>query len=707
MPDTQRWDYEPSFSHDELRAAAPERYAPLFEPMRIGPKTAPNRFYTVPYSTGWDNHLIRREVGHRRMRAVGGWGVVTTGEALFAREAITGALPGLELFDDDDVKCVATIPDAIHEHGALAGIELVHYGGLANPTLWRVPPVAPSQIQGEAMFFSGAIAQTMTLDEIRHCQEQWALAAKRARTAGFDIVYVHCAHSGQPMQFLAPYYNERTDQYGGELVNRARFLREILERIREAIGDDTAIACRYGIEALGTGGLPIDEALEVMAMVDHLVDLWDIAIGGLANADRDLTPSRLYEEGASLQWSRRAKEVTSKPVVGSGRFTDVDLMLRVLESGELDFIGAARPGIADPFLPRKIAAGEFGAIRECIGSNRCAFSQFQGNMGCSQNATTGEEYRRGWNPEQFSRAANAHLPVLIVGAGPAGMECATVLARRGFQQIHLVDERRRMGGHMRWFSGLPRFNPWGRIIEHREWLISRFGSILFVPGKRLDSDAVLDYGASIVIVATGAPWAREAISVFDHTAIPGATASLAHVLTPEQLLLEDKAVPGRRVVVYDCEAELTALAVCQALQAREHVVELASPFPDIGFRAHQDGVSFALRGEILEAGGSLRPGLTLTAVDENGADFVDTAMQEARIECDAVMLITRRKSDDQLFFELDGRRDDRHSADISALYRIGDCVAPQNLSEAIFSGHRLAREIDERDPAVPLPALRA
>jgi len=699
--------YESSFSHDELRANAPARYAPLFEPQPIGPKTAPNRFYTVPYATGWDNLHINLEAGHRRMRAAGAWGVVTTGETMFAREAVTGGLPGLELFDDEDVRCVAAVADAIHEHGALAGIELVHYGGLANPLGWRVPPLAPTQMQSDAMFFSSAIGQTMTTDDIRRSQEEWVQGALRARAAGFDIVYVHCAHSSQPMQFLTPYYNQRADQYGGPLANRARFLLEILERIREAVGDDLAMACRYGIEAHGPRGLAIDEALEVMGVVDHLVDLWDIAIGGLANSDRDLTPSRLYPEGASLQWSRRAKEVTSKPVVGSSRFTDVDLMLRVVQSGELDFVGAARPGIADPFLPRKIAAGEFEGIRECIGSNRCAFSQMQGNMSCSQNATMGEEYRRGWHPEQFTPAANARDPVLIIGAGPAGMECATVLARRGFEFVHLVDAQPEMGGHLRWFSELPGFSTWGRVIKHRRWLIDQLPSVQFVPGKRLDADSVLEYGAAIVIVATGAPWSLVAQSISDNSAVPGADASLPHVLTPEQLLVAHKPVPGHQVIVYDCEANLTALAVSQQLQARGHQVALASPFADIGFRAHQDGVSFALRHEILTAGGRLCPGLTLAAVDERGAVFFDGAVQQVRIAADGVVLLTRRRSEDSLFFDLLHRAADRHVAGIQALYRIGDCAAPLNLSEAIFSGHRLAREIDTADPVVPRPVPRA
>jgi dimethylamine/trimethylamine dehydrogenase len=695
------------FTHDELRASAPERYALLYEPLAIGPKVAPNRFYSVPYAGGWSMLEIPFEVAHREMRAEGGWGVVTTGEAMIAPEGTAEMIPGIELFDEADARAIAPIADAIHEHGALAGIELVHNGGIANPGTFRVPALAPTQMQSDALFFSSAIGQEMTREDIRRVQDQWVAAARRSREVGFDIVYVHCAHSALPMQFLAPYYNRRTDSYGGSLENRARFLLEILERVRAEIGHDTAVACRFAIEALGPGGIEIDEALEVMRLADPLVDLWDIAIGGLANSQLDLTPSRLFEEGNSLQWSRRAREVTDKPVVGSARFTDVDLMLRVVRSGELDFVGAARPGIADPFLPRKIAAGDFGRIRECIGSNHCAYSEVQSTMGCSQNATTGEEFRRGWHPEQYTRAANADQPVVIVGAGPAGLECATVLARRGFEMVHVVDADRRMGGHLRWFTKLPGFNAWGRVIEHRQWLVEHLRDVTFVPSTRLDAETVLDYGGAIVIVATGARWATQATDVFSNELVPGADAGLDHVLTPEQILLEDKPVPGRRVLVYDCQADQMSLAMTQYLQARGHDVTLASPFADIGMRAHQDGVSFALRGEILAAGGHLLGGRNLAAVDGDGALFVDEALREERVACDAVVLMTRRASDDALYRELLDRPDDREEAGIEALFRIGDCAAPQDLADAIFSGQRLAREIDLAAPAIPLLPRRA
>jgi dimethylamine/trimethylamine dehydrogenase len=692
------------FSHEDLQSQALERYAPLFEPITIGPKTTPNRFYAVPYTTGWSMHQIALERAHRRTRAEGGWGVVCTGQVLFDRAAEFSFLGMLELFDDDDARTVGSVAGAVHEFGALAGLELGHPGALSIPGTWRVPPRAPSQVQTDGMFLSNGVPQEMTLDDIAAVQDAWAAAARRGAEAGFDIVYMQCAHSSLAMQFLAPYYNRRTDEYGGSLERRARFLRETLERIREAIGPDTALACRFAIEGLGPQSVGIDEALETMRMVDSLVDLWDLSIGGFANAGADLTPSLLYPQGASLEWTRRAREATAKPVVGSARFTDPDRMLEAVLAGDIDLIGAARPGIADPFLPRKLASGTPGRIRPCIGSNRCAYSQGTGNLGCSQNATAGEEHRRGWHPERFERASNSDRSVLVVGAGPAGLECAIVLAERGFEQIRVVDAAAEPGGHVRWLSALPGMSEWNWVVEHRTQLIDELGIELAL-SARLDADAVFASGADIVVLATGSRWATTADSFFTNDPIPGADASAPHVLTPEQLLLEGKAVPGERVVLYDCQADHVPLSVVRHLQETGHTVELASPFADIGMRSVADGVSHALRAQIGMAGGRFRPAHFLVAVGEQGPIFLDETMSQTEVSADATVLMTQRRSDDGLYRELGLATGP--AAGIEAVHRIGDCVAPQDLADAVLSGHRLAREIDAPTPAIPLPVRRA
>ena len=223
------------------------------------------------------------------------------------------------------------------------------------------------------------------------------------------------------MQFLSPFYNHRDDGYGGSFENRARFWLELLEDVRAAVGDDCAIATRIAVGRSGLAGVELDEGLALIASGRRPRR----PVGRNDRIDQRLVEGLgrlpLFKEGYQLEWTGQVREVTNRPIVGVGRLTSPDLMAEIVRSGAFDLIGAARPSIADPFLPNKIEEGRYDEIRECIGCNVCIMKAEQlHHIGCTQNATAGEEYRRGWHPERFTRSANADLDVLVVGGGPAG-----------------------------------------------------------------------------------------------------------------------------------------------------------------------------------------------------------------------------------------------------------------------------------------------
>ena len=197
----------------------------------------------------------------------------------------------------------------------------------------------------------------------------------------------------------------------------------------------------------------------------------------------------LAAENFQKPWVEKIRPYTSKPIVGVGRFTSPDTMVEVIRSGQLDIIGAARPSIADPFLPKKIEEGRLDEIRECIGCNICGSRYNQGGsrIVCTQNATTGEEYRRGWHPERFTVPRTLTNDVLIVGAGSAGMECAIILGKRGMRRVHLVDADAEMGGIMRWIPSLPGLGEWGRVVSYRKAQIAKLRNVDFIPNLQLDA----------------------------------------------------------------------------------------------------------------------------------------------------------------------------------------------------------------------------
>ena len=315
--------------------------------------------------------------------------------------------------------------------------------------------------------------------------------------------------------------------------------------------------------------MPIEEGLEFIRAADPMVDLWDVVIGSMWGPGRlDSGPSRFFDQGYQMTWSGRAREATEKPIVVVGRFTDPDRMANLVRGGTVDLIGAARPSISDPFLPQKIEQGRYDEIRECIGCNACYSRSIWGrHLGCTQNATAGEEYRRGWHPERFDRAANADRAVLVVGAGPAGMECATVLGKRGMELVHLVDAADDIGGCMSWITRMPGLGTWGHVVDYRRAQIDRLDNVSLGLGTRLSAADVLDYGAQIVVVATGSHWAGDGISGVTRLPIPGADSTLPHVLTPEQVMVEGKRPPGSRVAVVDYEGYFVGSALAEQLRS--------------------------------------------------------------------------------------------------------------------------------------------
>jgi dimethylamine/trimethylamine dehydrogenase len=464
---------------------------------------------------------------------------------------------------------------------------------------------------------------------------------------------------------------------------------------------------RTCVDALGPAGVELEESLEFIRLADHLVDLWDVNVGSIAEWSKDSGASRFFPEGYQLEWTGHVREATAKPIVGVARLTNPDRMAEIVDSGAWDLIGAARPSIADPFLPAKVEAGRYGEIRECIGSNICISKSENGHhLGCTQNATAGEEYRRGWHPERFEPAANADRDVVVVGAGPAGMECAIVLGKRGFGRVHLVEAEREVGGSMRWIPELPGLGEWARVVNWRRIQLEKLRNVEVIAGTRLSAGDVREYGAELVVCATGARWADDGLNGVTHEPIPGADSSLPHVLTPEQIMVEGKRPPGNRVVVWDAEGYFTAAGLAEKLASEGHSVELATVLEQVAPYTDETLEGSLLRQHLHDVGIAQRRGFLLGGIEAGRLKGADEYCQPLDLEADAVVLVTQRLSSEQLYLELVAEPGALAGNGIEAVYRVGDCVAPRIVADAIFDGHRLAREIDSENPAVPLPYRR-
>ena len=706
------------------------KYDCLFEPIQIGPKVMKNRFYQVPHCIGAGSEKPGAQAAHRGMKAEGGWGAMCTEYCSIHPESDDTHRVSARIWDEGDVINLGHMCDSLHKHGALAGIEM-WYGGPHAPNMEsRAAPRGPSQIASE--FENLTYAREADEDDIRDLVQMYVDAAKRAERAGFDIIYVYGAHSYLPLQFLSPYYNKRTDKYGGSLENRARFWMEALAAVKKAVGDHCAIATRFAIDTLyGPDGVEVGEdGLKFVEMVtkEGLVDLWDVNVGDIAEWGEDAGPSRFYKANHQSPWVKDVKSVANVPVLGVGRVTSPDDMVAILQSGQADIIGAARPSISDPFLPNKINEGRLEDIRECIGCNMCISRWEIGGppMICTQNATAMEEYRRGWHPEKFEKTANP-CSVLVVGAGPAGMECARVLGERGYD-VHLREAEDELGGSIRYIQRYPGLAEWGRVVSYRQGQLDKLSNVEVHTGiGAMSADDVLSYGADRVVVATGSRWAPDGLNGITHAPIDGADATMPQICTPDQVM-NGKDV-GDRVVVLDADGYFTGVSTAEFLVDQGKQVSLVTqlhavaPYTDFTLEApnlhrmiHEKGIRDITAHWVhsIEPGNETKvmiyslygDGYQRTAKPRTGElpRKANTNIEE--LTCDTVVLVTGRLSNQALFTELKGRRSEWAEEEIDNIFHTGDCYAPRMIADAIFDGHRLAREFESDNPQFAQPWIR-
>src|SRR5688572_32594017 len=517
------------------------RYDILFEPVRIGPVTAKNRFFQVPHCNGMGYAMPEAHAEMRAAKAEGGWAVVSTEECEIHPTGDISPYVEARLWDDHDIPALALMCEKVHAHGALAAIELTHNGPTSSNLYSREVAIAPSH--QPLKYGYPHQARGMTLRDIRDYRRWHRDAAVRAKRAGFDIVYIYAAHDlSLAMHFLQQRRNHRSDEYGGSLENRVRLLRELISDTKEAVGDKCAVAVRFATEEfIGVQGVHESEAREIVHMLADLPDLWDINIAAWY---MDSQTSRFADEGFQEPFTSWVKGITSKPVVGVGRFTSPDTMVGQIRRGVLDFIGAARPSIADPFLPRKNEERRIEDIRECIGCNICITGDMTSTpIRCTQNPTMGEEWRKGWHPERIA-AGKSSKRVLIVGAGPAGLEAARALGQRGYE-THLAEASRELGGRVSREARLPGLREWARVRDWRVGQIAGMPNVYIYRESTLTADDVLAFGAARVVLATGSRWRRDGVGRSNPRPIPGLDE--APVFTPDDLM--DQAVPPGPVVI--------------------------------------------------------------------------------------------------------------------------------------------------------------
>jgi len=667
----------------EAAAKRDPRYDILFEEVKIGPVTAPNRFFSVPHATGHSPLMPNGSIGMREMKAEGGWGVVSMQVAEIDPTSDISNLPMEKFWDDTDIKSHALMVERVKRHGAITAVELAHTGIRARNMDTGTPVLGPSSMR--ILKPQNPIqSKAMDKQDIRAFRDSHRRAVYRAKQAGYDMVYVYAAHDAALVwHFLNPIYNHRTDEYGGPFENRLRLLREVLEDTLEAAAGDVAVAVRIPAHDFKSGSpLTYDnEARAVIECLAEMPDLWDVNV---ASWPRDSGTSRFDEEGHQEKYTSYVKQVTTKPVVGVGRYTSADAMVSLVKKGVFDLIGASRPSIADPFLPNKIKEGRIDDIRECIGCNVCVSSDaYSVPLMCTQNPTISQEWRRGWHPENIPQAPKKES-TLIIGSGPAGLECALTLAKAG-HDVTVADRAAHFGGRVLRECALRGLAAWGRVKDYRLYQLQQMGNVSLYAESEIHAGDVTDFEADNVVVATGSTWRNDGAGSTTFSAIDGFA---EHALTPDHVMAGVEL--SGPVVIYDDDHYYMGNILAGHLAAEGHEVHLVCPLPSIAEWMGYTLESPRVLDEMVGLGVHMYPN---TTVDRwTGAALEvrrsDTGQELSPIAGNHLICVGARLPNDDLLCSLkqDAALDGRVTG-------IGDCLAPGIIQAAVFSGHAEARRL--------------
>ena len=668
-------------------------YSRLFEPVKIGPVVTKNRFYQVPHCCGMGHLRPKAHAAMRETKARGGWGVVSTEEAEIHPSSDLAPYVEQRIWDKRDIPALRLMTEAVHKHGALAAIELTHSGHNSTNLFSRIPAMSPNA--QPVNFLYPKQSRRMSKKDISDFRDWHKRAALNAKEAGFDIVYVYAGHGmSVAQQFILPDMNNRTDEYGGTLENRLRLTRELLEETQEAIGDSCGVAFRFAVDELkGKDGMQFkEEGRAVVELLSEHPDLWDVNVSDWSN---DSQTSRFEpNEGYQMPYVEFVKSLTTKPVVGVGRLTSPDLMLKLVDRGALDLIGAARPSIADPYLPNKIQTENTDQIKECIGCNICVSSDnFTVPIRCTQNPTMGEEWRRGWDPENIKPRATDQK-ALIVGSGPSGLECSVQLARRGYEVV-LVEAENKLGGRVLFESSLKGLSAWKRVVDNRVHEILQKNNIEVYRESRITAEHIDELGINNIFLATGSSWRKDGIGRSRRSPIQGL--ETVKVYSPEEAVKDSKNIKGP-LVVYDDEQGYLAGVIADHLSANNIEVIFVTPASVVSPWTDSTLEQKRIQAALINSGVKIICNNSISKIEDKVALLECTFTgATSRLPCESIIMVTERISDTALYDSLlQSNSEGKTQYNIKI---IGDAEAPGLIADAVYLGHLAAQnfEADEAD----------
>lgn len=644
----------------------------LFKPLKINRIEVKNRIHITAHTTLFarDGMIDDWYIEYLAKRAEGGIGSITAGMFMVHPQS-HGFGEVQKAYDKEVLPKFRRLSEAIHQYDCKVFAQLCHCGRQQTSSWSRQPILAPSPIQCPG---NRETPKEMDREDIENVIAGFAKSARHAREGGMDGVELHSTTGYLIQQFLSPFTNKRTDEYGGELENRMRFLTEILDAVRKEVGYDFVVGIRIVGDEFIEGGLTLDDTKDIVKRLIERGDLdyFSIMVGNYASILSGIIPMNMEAPlGYLVYLSAAIREISEGiPVIANGRINDPIQAEKILADGQADLIGMARALICDPEFANKAKRGALDDIRTCIACSQGCFGRLFANkpISCLQNAAVGKEIEIG-----TIQSARNKKRIMVVGGGPAGMEVARVASLRGHEVI-LYEQSDELGGQVNLAAKAPGREEFGGVTRY---LIKQMESLKvdIRQGIKVSQDLIERDNPDVVVLATGAMPQIPPIPY-------GNGLSVANI---EDCLLNRIPI-GKNVLLVDEDGHYRAVSTADFLLEKEVELTIITNFLCFGFKLLTSNEVGSIYARLLEKGVKIIPNTAFGTVS-NGCIRINNifSRQEEEIHgIDTIVFASPLKANDQLYRELntEGRRE---------VYAVGDCVAPRLCMDAIYDAYNLGR----------------